>query len=722
MSKERDAFFRKAYEKLTEIDKRLKKGSITEKESKEEKAAVDQRFRIGRNMVFEKYYIEWRLKNTDCTTEESKALEARLDELEDIDVERPEMVGIEVEVDNKGVACIVGNKGDYITVEFYESAERRSYKLSLALERGVIKFCDGYDPAEEEREEEERELIDLDDEDFFVGPICSLEGKTVTGPDGKPTTVREASPKPEKPEQQETDELFGESFAKFVDLIRMARRRGMISELYGAVPVIRCDEDDTFNSMLEELSEQIYSKNEVVCYPLVSGVRRYDSSVDMMMKGIARTSCRVFCIDVTAFSSADPIFNEVLENVMKWLIKNKTLYCFRVRESDCATAGIIAGKIPVFELRSKEMSHRDWAEILYRMIPANKPEAMTEKTGEILCDIIRAERMSGKWAGKKTVGVIALEITNFAEKNSTCKDGEGKLSVTPGLLKKYYKEKYESSEKAPALVKLRKMIGMGDIADLAEMLIAKAYQDELLRKNGIEPELESRHIVFNGPSGCGKTTAARLLSAALTEAGLNAGVYECNARQLCGQYLGETRVLTQAAVESTGDGILFIDEAYALSIGDEYGKEAIAVLLSAMENPASKLTIIFAGYKDEMKAFLDSNPGLNSRVGYIVGFEPYTTEQLFDIAMSFLKNFKVESEAEAALREHFLGLPESEVAGPNFGLARYSRNIASAVKSASARRHWLSHDGGLDITAEDVETALRQRTSPESHTQIGFSA
>jgi len=149
-----------------------------------------------------------------------------------------------------------------------------------------------------------------------------------------------------------------------------------------------------------------------------------------------------------------------------------------------------------------------------------------------------------------------------------------------------------------------------------------------------------------------------------------------------------------SVIEKAMNGVLFIDEAYALADrGDNsYNGEAIATLIQAMENYRDKLVVIFAGYTKEMQAFLDSNSGITSRIGYTLHFDDYTTDELVQIFLGMTKKagFEVEEDAIDYLRE----IIDKYRNMKNFGNARFVRNIyektvvrhASNVKDKKQKR------------------------------------
>ena len=171
---------------------------------------------------------------------------------------------------------------------------------------------------------------------------------------------------------------------------------------------------------------------------------------------------------------------------------------------------------------------------------------------------------------------------------------------------------------------------------------------------------------------------------------------------------------TNAIVDSALNGVLFIDEAYALvpegGGGRDYGQEAISTLLKRMEDDRDKLVVIIAGYTNEMKRFIDSNPGLQSRFNRYINFPDYSAGELVKIFHMYMKKnqYTISDEANEMLKEKL----EYAVAHKdrNFGNARYVRNIFE--KSIQAQANRLEGKTGLsdrqltEITVADIEKAF----------------
>ena len=169
----------------------------------------------------------------------------------------------------------------------------------------------------------------------------------------------------------------------------------------------------------------------------------------------------------------------------------------------------------------------------------------------------------------------------------------------------------------------------------------------------------SKHMIFLGNPGTGKTTVARILSRYLQAMGVlkNGHLIEVTRQDLVGKYAGHTAPLTQSVIESALGGILFIDEAYSLhrSKEDSFGLECIDTLVKGIEEYKDQFIVILAGYEKEMKEFLSSNSGLESRFPNVVHFEDYTPLQLVQICHSIArkKDYYLHEECDEVLKGYF---------------------------------------------------------------------
>lgn len=195
---------------------------------------------------------------------------------------------------------------------------------------------------------------------------------------------------------------------------------------------------------------------------------------------------------------------------------------------------------------------------------------------------------------------------------------------------------------------LRNFIGMENVKDKVRQFAQYVRFRQAAKAGGAVIPDGNMHMIFTGNPGTGKTTIARIMVDMLYEIGIlkEHKFKEVERKDLVAEYTGQTATKTAKIIEEAMGGILFVDEAYALA-DNNFGAEAIATLIKAMEDHKDDLIVIFAGYKDEMRQFLDINPGIASRIGYTFDFENYTPDEL--VAMYCLKmekaNFRVSEKA-----------------------------------------------------------------------------
>lgn len=234
------------------------------------------------------------------------------------------------------------------------------------------------------------------------------------------------------------------------------------------------------------------------------------------------------------------------------------------------------------------------------------------------------------------------------------------------------------------------LIGLDSVKKEVQTLTNFIKIQQKREEQGLQSSSLSYHCVFTGNPGTGKTTVARIVAGIYKELGVlkKGHLVETDRAGLVAEYVGQTAVKTNKIIDSALDGVLFIDEAYSLVGGGEsdYGKEAIATLLKRMEDDRDRLVVILAGYTKDMKQFIDSNPGLQSRFNRYIEFPDYTPDELYQIFALNLKkyDYHVTDEAKAALQHFF----EDAVANKdaNFGNGRFVRNIFEKVLENQANR------------------------------------
>ncbi|MFT3996009.1 MAG: AAA family ATPase [Asticcacaulis sp.] len=252
------------------------------------------------------------------------------------------------------------------------------------------------------------------------------------------------------------------------------------------------------------------------------------------------------------------------------------------------------------------------------------------------------------------------------------------------------------------------LIGLQAVKTELRKIAAAAHMAKIRRERGMKSMGMSLHLVFSGKPGTGKTTVARLVGEIYRELGLleKGHVIEADRAALVGQFLGQTAVRTKEKCEEAYGGLLFVDEAYTLSPPTrfhDYGSEAIDTLVTEMENNRSILSVIAAGYPEDMERFLEANAGLKSRFGRVILFEDYTPEDMLEIfrKMSRDNDYTVSPEAE----DKVFGLFADAYANrdKSFSNGRFVRNVLERTMERHSLR--FMDDPEMDIqliVADDI--------------------
>ena len=227
----------------------------------------------------------------------------------------------------------------------------------------------------------------------------------------------------------------------------------------------------------------------------------------------------------------------------------------------------------------------------------------------------------------------------------------------------------------------------------------------------IQKERENKGMKSVGMSyHCGKTTVARILAAIYKNLGVlkKGHLIETDRSGLVAEYVGQTAIKTNKIIDSALDGVLFIDEAYSLVQGgsNDYGQEAISTLLKRMEDDRDRLIVILAGYSEDMKRFIDSNPGLQSRFSRYIHFSDYNSDELAKIFMINVENnqYKLNDEG-CQLLSQILNFAVDHK-DKNFGNGRFVRNLFEKTiqnqASRLSRQPKITTEELSTLTAEDL--------------------
>ena len=258
------------------------------------------------------------------------------------------------------------------------------------------------------------------------------------------------------------------------------------------------------------------------------------------------------------------------------------------------------------------------------------------------------------------------------------------------------------------LADLDELIGLDHVKTEVRRLTSLIRVQQLRAEQDLPVIETSRHLVFVGNPGTGKTTVARLLSEVYRslEVLSKGHLIETDRSALVAGYVGQTATKTRAVLESALGGTVLIDEAYALARGGEndFGREAIDTLVKFMEDHRDDLAVIVAGYPDEMRDLIETNPGLDSRFARTLEFPDYTSAEL--VAIFRLIAGKQEYHLDDAAAIRLEEVIEAEPRDRGFGNARFVRNVfEQAVALHAVRLTDVEHptrDQLTTLTAADV--------------------
>lgn len=238
------------------------------------------------------------------------------------------------------------------------------------------------------------------------------------------------------------------------------------------------------------------------------------------------------------------------------------------------------------------------------------------------------------------------------------------------------------------LAELDSLVGLDRVKEQVRSVMAVVWANQERAKAGLPEVNPGLNLVFTGAPGTGKTTVARLVGRLYAASGAlpSSNFTEVDRSDLVAGYVGQTAIKTTEVIRKTLPGVLFVDEAYSLtpSYGSDFGSEAIATLVKAMEDHRRDLAVIVAGYSDEMAAFVESNPGLRSRLRTFIAFPDYAPHELTRIFDHFAESNGLHLSDEALNKAE--DIFERVVNRPEFGNARFARTLFEQAYVSMALR------------------------------------
>lgn len=351
-------------------------------------------------------------------------------------------------------------------------------------------------------------------------------------------------------------------------------------------------------------------------------------------------------------------------------------------------------------------------------IAEEKGFIIVEEARDAIIQCIHKERIDEKFGNARFI----RELINTAHRNLASRlAAESKSSYSLEDMMQlravdFIQEEGKDSDEIirESLEELNSLTGLKQVKDTVNSRVNQLMVEQEMQARGISlgsNSKQSMHMIFKGNPGTGKTTVARIMGNIYKALGIlkRGDVFiEVTRADLVGQYQGHTAARVKEVVAKSLGGILFIDEAYALSQGenDSFGKEAIDTLIAEMENNRDKLLVILAGYNDEMDELLASNPGFKSRINTEIIFEDYTADEMLEILKAMINKDGLYMEDGGYKKAK--DLIEEKSQESYFGNARGVRNIYESIRSNQMNRIAAAIQNKMSLDEKEFKTIRKE--------------
>jgi stage V sporulation protein K len=334
--------------------------------------------------------------------------------------------------------------------------------------------------------------------------------------------------------------------------------------------------------------------------------------------------------------------------------------------------------------------------------PAGWIKGLSPSTQSVLSGVVIVLVLAG-------IGLMVTAIASaYARKGALQPAQSGGSS---GAIKMLFAPERDIRDRPPnkAIEDLEAMVGLVPVKREVNGLIARLQVEQKRRAQGLPTAPLSLHMVFTGPPGVGKTEVARALGDIYRSLrALRVGhLVEVQRADLVAGYIGQTAPKMLGKCNEALDGILFIDEAYTLagtpgSSGD-FGREAIDTLLKFMEDHRDRIMVIVAGYPNEMRRFIDSNPGLAGRFTKTIDFPRYSADEMCEILrrMAARQHFTLPDGFETKIRPWITERSRAD----DWANAREMRTLLEKAREAQAMR--ISTNPSADLSRLEIEDLVK---------------
>jgi SpoVK/Ycf46/Vps4 family AAA+-type ATPase len=365
---------------------------------------------------------------------------------------------------------------------------------------------------------------------------------------------------------------------------------------------------------------------------------------------------------------------------------------------------------------------------IFRRMAARQKFALPDGFEAKLRPWVESRSKAEDWANAREMRTL-LEKTREAQALRLASDPSAdvsKVTIEDVVVATGQQSEDNEAQIAAALEKLDAMVGLVPVKQEMKGLVARMQVEQKRREQGLSVAALSQHMVFTGPPGVGKTEVARLIGEIFRALKVlrKGHIVETDRAGLVAGYVGQTATKTLDKCREALDGILFIDEAYTLgtpagiTIGHDFGKEAIETLLKFMEDNRERIVVIVAGYRNEMRRFIDSNPGLNSRFSKTIEFPSYDPNELCEIfrRMAARQQFALPDGYEAKLRPWIEGRSKAE----DWANAREMRTLLEKTRESQALR--LATDPSADVSKVTIEDVVLATGQQQEDNEVSIAA